>query len=607
MSELTIKGNICGISGPTVVAERMVGARMYTTALVGEARLLGEIICIQGDRITLQVYEDTTGLRLEEEVISYGKPLTVELGPGLLTSVFDGIQRPLEALRMATGDFIKKGVTHKALDRSKRWGFTPLVKEGDAIGPGDVLGEVEETKRILHRVLVPPGVSGVVDKIEEGEYTSDEPVVFLRSGKTISMIQEWPVRTPRPFKERLTPDTPFITGQRVFDTIFPVAEGGVAIVPGGFGTGKTVVEQTLARFARSDIIVYIGCGERGNEMTEVLTDFPKFLDPSTGLPLILRTILIVNTSNMPVAAREASIFTGITIAEYYRDMGYNVALMADSTSRWAEALREVSSRLEEMPSEEGYPSYLAARLGSFYERAGRFRCMGGPDRIGFITVVSAISPPGGDFSEPVTQASLRVAGALWALNTDLAYRRHFPAVDWNVSFSLYHDGLIDWFTREVGGDMTQHRDRAMALLQKEGELKEIVQLIGLEALQDSDRLTMEVGMILREGFLRQSIFNEVDASCSMGKQYWMLKAILTFHDLSQKALKDGVFLEQILDNPVRAKLLRMVDISNEGFTERAKELIGEMEKGFTLINQNAKIKMPVCHAGTGRQNDKCLF
>lgn len=558
------------------MAKGMLGVGMHATCLVGRDGLLGEVIRIQGERVTLQVYEDTIGLKLGEEVTSYGKPLTVELGPGLLSGVFDGIQRPMEVLRVRGGDFIKRGLKENALDRRRKWGFIPLVKKGDVIAPGDILGEVSETERIIHRIMVPNGVSGVVDEVKEGEYTVGEPVILLKDGKGISMIQEWPVRRPRPFRERLSPDAPFITGQRVFDTLFPVAEGGVAIVPGGFGTGKTVVEQTLAKFAKSDVIIYIGCGERGNEMTEVLTDFPRLLDPSTGLPLIHRTVLIVNTSNMPVAAREASIFTGITIAEYFRDMGYNVALMADSTSRWAEALREISSRLEEMPSEEGYPPYLATRLGGFYERAGRFRCMGEPARIGSITVISAVSPPGGDFSEPVTQASLRVAGTLWALDTDLAYRRHFPAVDWYLSFSLYYDRLREWFSKGIAEDMTQLRERAMALLQKEGELKEIVQLIGLEALQDSDRLTMEVASILREGFLRQSIFHEVDVFCPLEKQYWMLKSILTFHDLGQKALRDGVFLERILDGPVRMKLLRMVDIPADGFAEKAKEMIKEI-------------------------------
>jgi len=576
-NQLMLEGTICGISGPTVVVKGMSGVGMHATCLVGRDGLLGEVIRIEGDRVTLQVYEDTTGLALGEEVTSYGKPLTVELGPGLLGGVFDGIQRPLEILRVRGGDFIKRGLKEKALDRRRKWGFIPLVKKGAVVAPGDIVGEVRETERIVHRIMVPNGVSGVVDEVKEGEYTVEGPVILLKDGKRISMIQEWPVRRPRPFRERLSPEAPFITGQRVFDTLFPVAEGGVAIVPGGFGTGKTVVEQTLAKFARSDIIIYIGCGERGNEMAEVLADFPGLLDPSTSLPLIHRTVLIVNTSNMPLAAREASLFTGITIAEYFRDMGYNVALMADSISRWAEALREISSRLEEMPSEEGYPSYLATRLGGFYERAGRTRCIGEAARVGSITIISAVSPPGGDFSEPVTQVSLRVAGTLWALDTDLAYRRHFPAVDWSVSFSLYYDRLKEWFSKRIAEDMTQLRERTMALLQREGELKEIVQLIGLEALQDGDRFTMEMASILREGFLRQSIFHDVDAFCPAEKQYWMLKSILTFHDLGQKALRDGVLLERLLDSPVRMKLLRMVDIPGDGFAERAKEMIKEME------------------------------
>ena len=427
---------------------------------------------------------------------------------------------------------------------------------------------------------MPPGRKGVVKKIKSGEIAGDEPVAILEDESTILLYQEWPVRQPRPFKQRLSPNAPFLTGQRVFDVLFPVAEGGAAIVPGGFGTGKTIVEQTLARYAKSDIIVYVGCGERGNEMTEVLTDFPKLLDPSTGLPLSLRTVLIVNTSNMPVAAREASIFIGATIAEYFRDMGYSVALMTDSISRWAEALREISSRMEEMPGEEGYPPYLATRLGNFYERAGKVECLGNGERTGSVTIVSAVSPPGGDFSEPVTQASLRVAGTLWALDTDLAYRRHFPAVDWNKSFSLYYNSLKDWFSKEVAEDAVLLRDNIMAILEREGELKEIVQVIGLEALQDIDRLTMEIGGVIKEVFLRQSVFNDADAFCTMEKQYWMMKCIIQFYNKAKEALSKGVYLEKILSNPVAARLMRMQDIPSKGFKERAGEMIGEMEEGF---------------------------
>ncbi|MDP2682949.1 MAG: V-type ATP synthase subunit A [Deltaproteobacteria bacterium] len=579
-----IKGTISGVSGPTVTAKGMNGSKMHTTALVGRDGLLGEIVRIQGEQAILQVYEDTTGLSVGEEVISHGKPLTIRLGPGLLSNVFDGIQRPLEALRLKSGDFIKKGISLNVL-LDKKWEFIPKVKKGDAIKSGDVVGIVKENERIEHRILTPPippfhkgVVGGIVKEVRKGEITGDEPVVIFEDNSTISLFQEWPVRQPRPFKERILPNTPFITGQRVFDTMFPVAEGGAAIVPGGFGTGKTIVEQTLARYAKSDIIVYVGCGERGNEMTEVLSDFPKLSDPSTGLPLSLRTVLIVNTSNMPVAAREASIFIGATIAEYFRDMGYRVALMTDSISRWAEALREISSRMEEMPGEEGYPPYLATRLGNFYERACKVKCLGNEERTGSVTIVSAVSPPGGDFSEPVTQASLRVAGALWALDTDLAYRRHFPAVDWNKSFSLYYNLLKDWFGKEMAEDAVLLRDDIMKMLEREGELKEVVQVIGLEALQDIDRLTMEMGRVIKEVFLRQSVFNEADAFCTMEKQYWMMKCIIEFYNMAKTALEQGVYLEKLIASPVIARLMRMQDIPSDVFKQRAGEMIKEMDE-----------------------------
>ena len=577
-----IKGKICEISGSTVIAKGMVGAGMHTTALVGNDGLLGEVIRIHGDRATLQVYEDTTGLGLDEDVISFGKPLIAELGPGLLSGIFDGIQRHLEALKAASGNFISPGIKRRALDSSRKWDFVPKVKKGDTVSSGDIIGEVQETERIVHRIMVPPGITGTIEDIKEGSYTVDEPVTLLDGGRSISMCQEWPVRRPRPMSGRLNPDTLFVTGQRVFDTLFPVAVGGMAIVPGGFGTGKTVVEQSLAKFSKADIIVYIGCGERGNEMTEVLTDFPKLLDPFTGQPLICRTALVVNTSNMPVAAREASIFTGITIAEYYRDMGYGVALMVDSISRWAEALREISSRLEEMPSEEGYPSYLGARLAAFYERGGRFTCQGSPERTGSMTIISAVSPPAGDLSEPVTQASLRVSGALWALNTDLAYRRHFPAVDWNISFSLYYEGLKGWFAREVSEELPSLKNEAVAVLQKEGELKEIAQLVGIEALQDSDRLTLETGGILREVFLRQNVFSATDAFCPIDKQFRMLKCILSFYTVGLNALKDGLSLDSVLSCPEKASLFRMSEMHVEGFSEWALGYIESLKKRFCL-------------------------
>lgn len=570
-----IKGVISGISGPTVTARGMDGARMYSTALVGKDGLLGEIIKLQGDRAILQVYEDTTGLSLGEEVVSQGNPLTVRLGPGLLSNVFDGIQRPLELLRMEAGDFIRKGLRLKAL-LDRKWEFIPAVKKGDAIRSGDITGIVIENERVKHKILVPPGKEGIVKEVRGGEITSDDPVIVLEDKEILSLFHEWPVRVPRPYRERLAPDSLFLTGQRIFDTLFPLAEGGTAVVPGGFGTGKTVVEQSLARFARSDIIVYVGCGERGNEMTEVLTEFPRLMDPSTGLPLFSRTVLIVNTSNMPVAAREASIFLGVTIAEYFRDMGYHVALMADSLSRWAEALREISSRMEEMPGEEGYPPYLASRLAGFYERGGKVRCLGKEDRIGSVTLISAVSPPGGDFSEPVTQASVRVAGALWALDTDLAYRRHFPAVDWNKSFTLYFDSLKDWFLKEAAEDAISLRERLFEILEREGELREVVQLIGLEALQDADRLTMEAGRMIKEVFLRQSIFNEADAYCPMDKQHWMMRCILSFYDRARDAIRRGVYLEKILGDPLIERLSRLQDIPSNLFKEKAKDLLEEV-------------------------------
>jgi V/A-type H+-transporting ATPase subunit A len=575
----TIEGKICEISGSLIVAKGMGGAKMYASALVGEAGLVGEIIRVDGERVSIQVYEDTGGLYPGERVTTYGKPLTVELGPGLLSGIFDGIQRPLVLIKEETGDFIKRGVHLKSLDRTRKWRFAPIVKSGERAGEGDTIGTVEETPKIIHKIKIPIGVSGVVEEIKEGEF-SIEDVIAVVAGNRVSMIQEWSVRSPRPYKKKLPPYTPFITGQRVFDMLFPLAEGGAAVVPGGFGTGKTVIEQSLAKFAMADIIVYVGCGERGNEMTEVLTDFPNLTDHVSGLPLMSRTILVINTSNMPVAAREASIFTGITMAEYYRDMGYRVAMMVDSTSRWAEALREISSRMEEMPGEEGYPPYLATRLGNFYERAGRVACLGRDERKGSVTIISAISPPGGDFSEPVTQASLRAAGALWALDTDLAYRRHFPAVNWIRSFSLYTAGLKDWLSVNVHQDINELREKLISLLQKVEELKEVVQLVGLDALQDSDRVTVDAGNIIVEGFLRQSMFHALDSFCSFEKQYWMLRCIFEYYDEALKALKKGVYIEKILDNPCRLRLLRMNDCRNEEMKKEAEILIKESKAAW---------------------------
>ena len=583
-----IEGKICEISGPMVVANGIGGAKMYASALIGEKGLVGEIIRIDNDRATIQVYEDTRGLYLGEKVLTYGKPLTVELGPGLLSSIYDGIQRPLESIRNEAGDFIKKGVHIKSLDRKRKWRFTPVVKKGDRLEEGDIIGVVGETPKIVHKITVPNGVSGIVEDIKDGEWTVEDDVAVISSNR-IKMMKEWGVRKNLPYRKKLPLNTPFITGQRVFDFLFPIAVGGTAVVPGGFGTGKTVIEQTLAKFSRADIIVYVGCGERGNEMTEVLTDFPKLTDPVTGDSLMNRTILVINTSNMPVAAREASIFTGVTMAEYFRDMGYHVALMVDSTSRWAEALREISSGMEEMPGEEGYPPYLATRLGNFYERAGKVVCLGracsepgeSNERVGSVTIVSAISPPGGDFSEPVTQSSLRIAGALWSLDTDLAYRRHFPAVSWVKSFSLYMTGLKEWYSKNIVGDVNALRERLLGLLQKAEELNEVVQLVGLDAIQDSDRITIDIENIIIEGFLRQSVFHDVDAFCTIEKQYWMMNVIFRYYDEALNALKRGVDIDKILDNPCRTKLLRMVECRNEDMGKMAKVLTNEIENIWT--------------------------
>lgn len=576
MSEL--KGSIYGVAGPTVIAKGMDGIKMHTVCMVGKAGLLGEVIRIKDGLYTLQVYEDTGGLTVGEEVVSHAKPLTVLLGPGLISNIYDGIQRPLYKIKDAGGDFIGKGLKVAPMDTTKPWPFTPLKRPGDRVEPGCVLGTVQETECILHKVMAPPGVSGVVKSIEADTVSGARPVCALEDGTVVELYQDWPVRKPRPFKEKLPPSIPFITGQRIFDTLLPVALGGTAIVPGGFGTGKTVVEQTIAKYGRSDIVIYIGCGERGNEMTEILTDFPALKDPVTGLPLSHRTVIIVNTSNMPVAAREASIFTGITIAEYYRDMGYDVALLADSISRWAEALREISSRLEEMPGEEGFPPYLATHLGNFYERSGKVKCLGTDGRTGSVTVISAVSPPGGDFSEPVTQASLRFAGALWALDPDLAYRRHFPAVNWQASFSLYYNELKDWFSKEVSPEMQGLRLRLLRLLQRETELKEIIQIIGVEALQESDRLMLEAATIARDTFLKQSVYNVADAFNSYEKQFWMMKVIFAFADNAEAALKRGVYIEKIIDTPLRAEVMSMQDWPSEGFAARAQEIIETIER-----------------------------
>ena len=557
MNQPRRQGIITKISGPTVVAAGMGGAAIYHRALVGRLRLPGEVIRLAGELATIQVYEETVGLSLGEPVDDLGEPLMAELGPGLLSSIFDGVQRPLLALREQQGDWIARGATVTALSRSARWRFTPVAKPGDDVGPGDLLGTVQETARILHRVMVPPRRAGRIREIRAGAFTVEEIIVVLEDGQELTLMQRWPVRQPRPFKARLSPNVPFITGQRVFDMVFPIAVGGTAIIPGGFGTGKTITEQSLARHARADIIIFVGCGERGNEMAEVLSELPRLTDPQTGRPLMERTILVINTSNMPVAAREASIFTGMTMAEYYRDMGYQVALMADSTSRWAEAMREISSRLEELPGEEGYPTYLATRLSQFYERGGRVTCLGEGELAGSVTIVSAISPPGGDFSEPVTQSSMRVAGALWALDTGLAHRRHFPAIDWKRSYTLYTALVDPWFQQRVAEDWPQLRAWLMRLLQQEEELMEMVQLVGVDALQEEQRVVLEVSRLIREDYLRQSAFSGVDASCPLEKQYWMLKVLRRFHDVALEAIRRGRSIEEVLGHPVVRELPQM--------------------------------------------------
>ncbi len=576
MSQQVIKGLIRKISGPAVIAKQMTGSRMYDIVRVGKEKLVGEIIRLDGDTAFIQVYEDTSGLMLGEPVVCTGDPLVVELGPGLLAGIFDGILRPLLKVQEASGSFIGRGVDVPSLSRETKWKFNPSLKVGDDVIGGDVLGWVQETETIKHHVLVPPDFSGKIKSIKEGRYTIEEPVAVLDNGQQIVMMQKWPVRIGRPYRKKLDPNEPFITGQRIFDTLFPISMGGTAAVPGGFGTGKTVVEQTLAKYAAADVIVYVGCGERGNEMTEVLSEFPELDDPKTGGKLMDRTVLVVNTSNMPVAAREASVYTGITIAEYFRDMGYSVALMADSTSRWAEAMREISSRLEEMPGEEGYPTYLSTRLASFYERSGRVVCLGKEAKIGSVTVVGAVSPPGGDFSEPVTQSSMRVTGALWALDATLAHRRHFPSVNWNRSYSLYCDQLEEWFADRVAPDWNELRTRMLQLLQKDAELQEVVQLVGPDALQDNERLILETSKMIRADFLQQNAFSEVDAYCSLEKQHGMMTGLLTFYDKSQAALDKGISMENILNLPIREDLSRLKEVPNELFGDQLGSFISKL-------------------------------
>ncbi len=555
----------------------MAGARMYDVTFVGRLKLIGEVIRLEGKNAVVQVYEDTSGLEVGELVVCTGEPLLLELGPGMLSSIYDGVQRRLPELAAEYGDYITRGTVSDPLDHEKFWEFEPGTKAGDRVAEGDVLGYVQETEVIRHLIMVPPGKGGVLAEVREGSFTVTDVIAVTEDGVEFRMTQKWPARIPRPVVSKLDPELPFVTGTRILDTFFPVAQGGYSIIPGGFGTGKTVTEQTLAKWAQADVVIYVGCGERGNEMTEVLSEFPELEDVRSGLPLMKRTILVANTSNMPVAAREASIYTGITMAEYYRDMGYDVAMMADSTSRWGEALREVSGRLEEMPGEEGYPAYLATRIADFYERCGRAVCLGSDERKGSITVVGAVSPPGGDFSEPMTQNSLRISGAFWALDTSLAHRRHFPAISWLRSYSLYLDQVEDWYANNVAMDWKQMRDKAMMILQKEAELQEIVQLVGPDALPDFARATLEVARLLREDYLQQFAFSDVDAYCDPQKQYLMLKVIVGYYDLVQELLVKGVTLKEALEVPFRSRMARMKEIPAEQATEQLESLEAEMQ------------------------------
>ncbi|MBI4152949.1 V-type ATP synthase subunit A [Candidatus Woesearchaeota archaeon] len=571
------KGTLYRIAGPVVVAKGL-DARMYDVCRVGNERLMGEVIKIEGTLTTIQVYEDTSGIKPGEPVENTGEQLSVELGPGLLTGIYDGIQRPLEVLKKKMGDFIARGVDAPGLDRAKKWDFKPTVKAGAKVSQGMVLGEIEETKGFIHRIMVPEGVEGKVKTIKKGSFTVEEPVCILERGEQITMLQRWPVRKPRSVQKKLAPSTPLITGQRVFDVFFPLAKGGTAAIPGPFGAGKTVSQQQLAKWCDADIIVYIGCGERGNEMTEVLTEFPELKDPRSGLPLMNRTVLIANTSNMPVAAREASVYTGVTIAEYFRDMGYDVALMADSTSRWAEAMREISSRLEEMPGEEGYPAYLATRLAEFYERASPVVSHNGSK--GSLSIIGAVSPPGGDFSEPVTQNTLRVTKTFWALDAKLAQRRHFPSINWLNSYSLYLDALEPWFAQHVAGEWRMLVNRMMNYLQEEEKLLEIVQLVGSDALPEKQQLILEVARMIREFLLQQNAFHEIDTFSSSKKSYMMIKAVLLYADLAQSALEHGARAKQLLDVKAKDRIgeAKFVKDHEKLLKEVQKEMEAEIEK-----------------------------
>ena len=574
------KGTILKVAGPLVVAEGMRDANMFDVVRVSDERLIGEIIEMHGDKASIQVYEETSGLGTGEAVESTGSPLSVELGPGLIQGIFDGIQRPLEDIMSKVGNNLKRGVEVPSLNREKKWHFNAVLKTGDAVVPGDVIGTVQETDIVLHKIMVPYGIEGTVKSIAEGDYTVTETVAVIETkdgDKNLTLMQKWPVRRGRPYKKKLSPDKPLITGQRVIDALFPIAKGGVAAIPGPFGSGKTVTQHQLAKWAEADIVVYIGCGERGNEMTDVLNEFPELIDPHTGKSLMERTVLIANTSDMPVAAREASIYTGITIAEYFRDMGYSVALMADSTSRWAEALREMSGRLEEMPGEEGYPAYLGSRLAQFYERAGRIIALGSDNREAALSVIGAVSPPGGDISEPVSQATLRIVKVFWGLDSALAYKRHFPAINWLTSYSLYADSLGKWFNENIDESWMTLRTRIMGLLSDEASLDEIVKLVGMDALSPGDRLKMEAARSIREDFLHQLAFHEIDTYTSLKKQFLMMSLVLAYYDKSYDALELGAGIEKLASLPSRESIGRFKYVHEDDIESEYKKIIAALD------------------------------
>ena len=578
-----MQGRIIKVSGPLIVAENMADAKVYDVVRVGKQKLIGEIIELRGDKASVQVYEETAGLGVGDEVISTDMPLSVELAPGIIEGIYDGIQRPLEKIVEKYGDRITRGIEVKSLSRDKKWDFKPLKKVGDKVTAGDALGYVQETPSVKHKIMVPYGVNGEIKKINSGEFTIEETVAVINTDvgeKEVCMLQKWPVRKARPYKNKLTPKMPMVTGQRVIDTLFPIAKGGCAAVPGPFGSGKTVVQHQLAKWADAEIIVYVGCGERGNEMTDVLNEFPALKDPKTGEPLMKRTVLIANTSDMPVAAREASIYTGITIAEYFRDMGYNVAIMADSSSRWAEALREMSGRLEEMPGDEGYPAYLASRLAEFYERAGIVKVLGSQDVTGSVTAIGAVSPPGGDLSEPVSQATLRIVKVFWGLSASLAYKRHFPAIDWLTSYSLYADRMAEWFKDNVAPDFTNLRAFIAEILQEEASLDEIVRLVGMDALSYKDRVTMETAKIIREDYLHQNAFHETDTYTSLLKQYKMLKLIRAYYDGANAAIDGYADLNDVLSIPAKDKIGRAKYVEEKN--------LSELDEALGLINKQLK-------------------